>query len=1032
VNYAVITLTTLLLCLVANAAAAYPIRDHTTYPEHSADRSVTLPLSTVADTILAENSWPMAGANPERTSWTPEEIKGSLNPIWYKPFEPYISQRIQIIAADGILYVATANGLYALDANTGAERWVYPTELPLGHSPTIHNGVAYVGGFDHKLHAVNASTGEGLWTFSAGAGFQTNPLVVSGIVYAGNRDGAFYAVHAEGANAGQLAWKFETGGPVLYSAAYKDGVIFFASNDSHAYALNALTGQLVWKSEKLPGAGFASWWPVVYQNRVIFSGSNNYRLSSGPGPGALAKVELEDIYPNREQEPTGTLVGALGQAPGGWAPGTITVDASRILSYFAEKPWRRTVFVLDRFTGAERETAPLLWTGNDGSVTRYPPVVGGDGVLYQQNNYLSDPAIPGGQISGWQPGNPHISIVTSDWGAIDEPHAASAGGNLVYWNLCCDRQAGAMDVTVPNTVFADRYAQGIRPPTGPAGPNREWRYFTYDLLERIPGYNVRYYNPQDNYVSPYANFDGPNGVYGFHSDVNAPIPYQGKIYMHRSNAIIAFGNTTAPVVPLPTVVRRSAEAATIPDLDVDLLKMRLEQEVQKILNAGHLRPGYVSHGHFDLRGQFQCGDDLVDYWHQPAETIYTLLLALPLLPADMQPSVRAYLNSEFAAYPPYEFNHVGWRDGASREIFDIPPEVAADFANYPSQPNAHGFAWKVNPFSFYVLWKYAEVFGNANMIFQAGKNKLDPVPPDAVLLQTPHIHNAFIAGYLGYVELAKLAGQPVSNAITSELSRLLQLRTTHFTKDSAYGNVATIPGVYCRTLSVSSNFMFMVPELAQHLRENALSKVQSAVDEYTRIAPYWFVTLASEGYAENPRTVLYDSQGLFMAKALILDESGEQLAKYLDVPAFPTGDVYYVQKLITAIHSQPTFTLDVSPVIRVEAGGSATAVISVQSIGGFDSLVTLDVTSTSPALIAGLSQDSLIPPGEVILTLNDTHTNLSSGLWGSVRITAAGGDSTQITNVSVLVGGTQSHLPAVNCQICLLRARDCFLRPCKR
>jgi outer membrane protein assembly factor BamB len=361
----------------------------------------------------------MAGANPERTSWTPEEVRGNLNPLWYKPFEPYISQRVQIIAANNTLYIATAAGLYALDAETGAQRWVYPTALPLGHSPTIHNGVAYVGGFDRQLHAINAQTGEGLWTFTAKAGFQTNPLVVNGLVYAGNRDGSFYAVHAGGAQAGQLAWKFETDGPILYSAAYKDGVVFFASNDSHAYALNAQTGALLWKSEKLPGAGFSSWWPVVYEDRVIFSGSNNYRLSTALGPGTLAAVEVEEIYPNAGQEPTGTLVGALGQAPGDWASGTTTVDAGRILDYFAEKPWRRTVFVLDRLSGEERETAPLLWAGNDGSITRYPPVVGGDGVLYQQNVYMSDPVFPGGQISGWQPGNPHISVISTDWGAVE-------------------------------------------------------------------------------------------------------------------------------------------------------------------------------------------------------------------------------------------------------------------------------------------------------------------------------------------------------------------------------------------------------------------------------------------------------------------------------------------------------------------------------------------------------------------------------------------------------------------------------------
>src|SRR6266498_891146 len=315
--------------------------------------------------VTEEASWSMAGANVERTSWTAEEVRGQLQPLWYKPFEPYISQKVQIIAAYNTLYIATAKGLYALDAESGAQRWVYPTELPLGHSPTIQDGIAYVGGFDHKLHAIDAFSGQGLWTFEAGAGFETNPLVVEDKVYAGNRDGIFYAIYTEGPQAGQLAWQYPTQGPILFSAAYKDGIVYFASQDSHAYALDAQTGTLVWKSSKLPGAGFHSFWPVVYRDRVIFAGSRNYPstslLLSG---GKDTALETQDVYPNRQLDPEGTWVGPLGQEPGDWAAGTTTLDTSRpnitpngqttpITEYFEQKPWRRTVFVLDRYTGQE-------------------------------------------------------------------------------------------------------------------------------------------------------------------------------------------------------------------------------------------------------------------------------------------------------------------------------------------------------------------------------------------------------------------------------------------------------------------------------------------------------------------------------------------------------------------------------------------------------------------------------------------------------------------------------------------------------
>lgn len=863
------------------------------------------------------SAWAMAGANPERTSWTPEEARGYLQPLWYKPFEPYIPQRVQIIAAYDMLYVSTSRGLYALDATTGEERWVYPTDLPLGHSPTIDAGIVYVAGFDHKLHAVNARTGQKLWTFDgARAGFQTNPLVADNAVFVGSRDGAMYAIGAHGtARQGSLIWKFQTEGPILYSAAYQDGTVFFASNDMHAYAVNSGTGTLVWRSRKLPGAGFFSWWPVVYRDRVIFSASENYRDFQQPGGLiGLRNTEREELYPDRLINPRGTFIGE-GQAqalPGEWAAGTPVLDASVILDYFQRKPWRRSVVILDRFTGEERETAPILWTGTH-SGSRYPPVVGVDGLLYQQNSYLSDPWISGGQVTGWQLGSPYITIVSSDWTAVDEPLAYSAGGRLVYWNLCCDREAGGYDITLPNSVILnDAFNRGYS--SAPRDDSREWAYFGYDLHNLIPGYNVRYYNPDPNYNNTAASFAGPNGVYGFHGDTNPPIPYKGRLYMHRSNAVIAFA--PAPVSPaaLPMAITAPAAPTVLP-FSVSSLESELAAEVQAVVDAGHLRPGYFSNGVFDSDNAYNfCGDDLADYWHNPAETLYTLLMALPHLPPNLQAQVRAYLQREFSQYPPYEYNHVGWRDGVGREWADLPPEVVGDLVNYPPEtenttfkyPDVIGVResgiWGRNPFTFYVLWKYAQEFGGAQTIYQASQGRLSSIPPDDILTTMPSVHNAFIAGYLGYLELERMAGRPESSAIRQEYNRLLQLRASTFTEDSAYGQEYQILR-YCRTLNAAGNFMFLVPELADYLRQNALPRVQAALNHYDEIAPYWFVSFAAEGFEENALVPLYDAHALFTARALILEAPANELIKYVDVPAFQRGDLYYIQKLAVTIES---------------------------------------------------------------------------------------------------------------------------------
>lgn len=923
--FAIYVFTALSLTFSSSPIAVRAMSQPVGFPTLTAETDTSLYLPVIRKPA---SDWTMAGANPERTSWVSEQVDGSLNPIWYKQFEAYIPLRVQIITAYSTLYVATSAGLYALDSNSGAQKWVYPTAMPLGDSPTVDGLAVYVGGLDHKLHAIDALTGKGLWQFEAGNGFTTNPLVVGGVVYAGNRDGYFYAIHAQGTQVGQLAWKYKTDGPIDYSAAYKDGVIFFASNDSYAYALNAQTGALVWKSDKLPGSGFHAWWPVVYRDWVIFAGSTNYRPYIAPGIRTFETgADLVDVYKNYQTDPRGTPIGPVGQAAGDWVAKTCTIDTSRptvtsngasvpVTEYLETKPWRRTYFVLNRYTGKEYTTdfdhdgkpeyAPVLWQGtHDGN--RYPPIVGNDGVIYQANNYMSSAYIAGGQVTGWEIGTPYISIISKDWKAVDEPYAYSAGGNRIYWNHVGDRGSGSYDISIPNPIF---------PPDLGSGPGycsdanrntqREILYFNYDLNSRIPGYYTRYTNS-----TAYSQFGGADGAYGYHGEQNPPIPYQGKLYMHRSNAVIAFGPTTASPVKLPMALKASSTSVTVQSPTLDQLKARLAQEVQKMVTAGHLRPGYVNSGQLVYDGSYNCGYNnqysIGDYWSNPSETLYTLLRARPLLSDPLKTAVDNYIKSEFAAYPPYQITHIGWKDGAAREAFIDPPEVVEGRKTYLPLTEEAGFAgWSYNPFGFYAMWKYAAAFLNqteAQNLFNASKGRLRyPPPADSYLEANPQVFNAYIAGYWGYLELQNLAYGVRDAGILSQRDRLLSLRASTFSKDLP-DTQPTKEINYCRGLNLTRNFFYLVPEVGQYLHDHSLSQVQQALTEYNQIAPFWFVASFDAVYGEGVKSPLYNYHSLFQAKALVLQEPLDELAKYVDVPGVAVGDLFYIDNLISAIQA---------------------------------------------------------------------------------------------------------------------------------
>jgi hypothetical protein len=141
--------------------------------------------------------------------------------------------------------------------------------------------------------------------------------------------------------------------------------------------------------------------------------------------------------------------------------------------------------------------------------------------------------------------------------------------------------------------------------------------------------------------------------------------------------------------------------------------------------------------------------------------------------------------------------------------------------------------------------------------------------------------------------------------------------------------------------------MYLVPELGQYLHDNALSQVQEAVDEYEYVAPYWFVARDEGGFREFVINPLYNYGAVFQARALILRESREELFRYLDVPAFDRGDLFYIQNLIAVIEAPHDLEKTVTPSFAYQ-GSPVTYTLSF-----FGSGSTLTLTDTLPQ---GLSE----------------------------------------------------------------------------
>ena len=109
-------------------------------------------------------------------------------------------------------------------------------------SPTVVDGVAYVGSEDQKVYAFSTSDGTKVWEFKTGGPvFSSCCVGDDGVLYVGSEDKKVYALSAAD---GTKLWDFSAMGPVCARPAVDDGVVYFGSDDQKAYAL-------VWSSSEL-------------------------------------------------------------------------------------------------------------------------------------------------------------------------------------------------------------------------------------------------------------------------------------------------------------------------------------------------------------------------------------------------------------------------------------------------------------------------------------------------------------------------------------------------------------------------------------------------------------------------------------------------------------------------------------------------------------------------------------------------------------------------------------------------------------
>jgi quinohemoprotein ethanol dehydrogenase len=308
------------------------------------------------------------------------ETVGRLGPAWTYELKTARGASATPIVVDGVMFVTSSWSLvYALDAATGRELWVYDPKVDrtsgskaccdvVNRGVAVYDNKVFVGTIDGRLIALDARTGAVTWekvTVDQALPYTITgaPRAANGLVYIGN-GGAEYGVRgyvsAYDAGTGDLRWRFYTvpGDP----SKGPDGA---ASDPVMAKAAETWKGEW-WKL----GGGGTVWDAIVYDNEFdqlivgVGNGSPWNQAVRSPGGGdnlflssILALDARSGAYRWHYQTTPGDTWDYTATQPIVLAD--LTIDGQR-RKVAMQAPKNGFFYVLDRQNGRLISATPLL------------------------------------------------------------------------------------------------------------------------------------------------------------------------------------------------------------------------------------------------------------------------------------------------------------------------------------------------------------------------------------------------------------------------------------------------------------------------------------------------------------------------------------------------------------------------------------------------------------------------------------------------------------------------------------------------
>lgn len=225
-------------------------------------------------------------------------------PLWSVPlrttWQPAIGQ--------GLVFVAEAAALTAVQGDTGAVAWRVPFTEPLAAGLIWDNGWLIAETAEGSILAFRANDGGLIWRRSVAAGLHTPPALAGDRVYVALDDGEVLALQVA---TGEPIWTRRIGGRP--SGLLADGPrVFVGSDDNYLYALLAASGEVAWR---WPTGADVIGRPVIDDRHVYFVSMDNLARALDRRNGAQRWKRGLALRPTRGPVTAGEAVIVSGAVP---------------------------------------------------------------------------------------------------------------------------------------------------------------------------------------------------------------------------------------------------------------------------------------------------------------------------------------------------------------------------------------------------------------------------------------------------------------------------------------------------------------------------------------------------------------------------------------------------------------------------------------------------------------------------------------------------------------------------------------------